>query len=71
MYFCRKLEVNKNELLAIKNSDFSVQMIKGLISDISETDEQQQKQPIATDSVSVNVSAKTGDRWIYNQNKTS
>ena len=33
-------------------------MIKGLVSDISETDEEQQKQPIATDNVSVNVSAK-------------
>ena len=32
-------------------------MIKGLVSDISETDEEQQKQPIATDIVSVNVSA--------------
>lgn len=31
-------------------------MIKGLVSDISETDEEQQKQPIATDNVSVNVS---------------
>ena len=30
---------------------------RGLISDISETDEKQQKQPIATDNVSVNVSA--------------
>ena len=34
-----------------------MQMIKGLVSDISETDEEQQKQPIATDNVSVNVSA--------------
>jgi len=41
----------------IKKLDFSVQMIKGLISDISETDEKQQKQPITTDNVSVNVSA--------------
>ena len=32
--------------------------IEGLISDISETDEKQQKQPIATDDVSVNVSVK-------------
>jgi len=31
-------------------------MIKGLVSDISETDEEQQKQPIATDNVSINVS---------------
>ena len=40
----------------VKKLDFSVQMIKGLVSDISETDEEQQKQPIVTDSVSVNVS---------------
>ena len=33
-------------------------MIKGLVSDISETDGEQQKQPIVTDNVSVNVSAK-------------
>ena len=38
--------------------DFSVQMIKGLVSDISETDEEQQKQPITNDNVSVNVSVK-------------
>jgi len=42
--------------LIVKKLDFSVQMIKGLASDISETDEEQQKQPITTDSVSVNVS---------------
>ena len=41
----------------VKKLDFSVQMIKGLISDISETDEEQQKQPIDNDNVSVNVSA--------------
>ena len=40
----------------VKKLDFSVQMIKGLVSDISETNEEQQKQPIVTDSVSVNVS---------------
>ena len=38
--------------------DISVQMIKGLITDISVTDEEQQKQPIITDRVCVNVSAK-------------
>jgi hypothetical protein len=32
--------------------DFSVQMIKGLVSDISETDEKLQKQSIGTDDVS-------------------
>ncbi|GHU73995.1 hypothetical protein FACS189413_18670 [Bacteroidia bacterium] len=42
----------------VKKLDFSVQMIKGLISDISETDEEQQKQSIASDNVSVNVSVK-------------
>ena len=42
----------------VKKLDLSIQMIKGLVSDISETDEEQQKQPIATDNVSVNVSAK-------------
>jgi len=31
-------------------------MIKGLVSDISETDEKQQKLPITTDNVSINVS---------------
>jgi ATP-dependent DNA helicase RecG len=31
-------------------------MIKGLISDISETDKEQQKQPISTNDVSINVS---------------
>jgi len=41
----------------VKKLDFSLQMIKGLISDISETDEEQQKQPIVADNVSVNVSA--------------
>ena len=41
----------------VKKLDFSVQMIKGLVSDISETDKAQQKQPIATNSVRVNVSA--------------
>jgi Fic family protein len=40
----------------VKKLNFSVQMIKGLVSDISETDEAQQKQPIASDNVSVNVS---------------
>ena len=40
----------------VKKLDFSVQMIKGLVSDISETDKEQQKQPIATDNVSINVS---------------
>ena len=40
----------------VKKLDFSVQMIKGLVSDISETDVEQQKQPIVTDNVSVNVS---------------
>jgi len=42
----------------VKKLDFSVQMIKGLVSDISETDGEQQKQPIVTDIVSVNVSVK-------------
>ncbi len=37
-------------------------MIKGLVSDISETDEEQQKQPIATDNVSVNVSANVSTK---------
>jgi Fic family protein len=34
----------------------SLQMIKGLVSDISETDEEQQKQPISASDVSINVS---------------
>jgi predicted HTH transcriptional regulator len=45
--------------LVLKKLDFSVQMIKGLVSDISETDEEQQKQSIASDNVSVNVSVNT------------
>ena len=40
----------------VKKLDFSVQMIKGLVSDVSETAEEQQKQPIYTDNVSINVS---------------
>ena len=42
----------------VKKLDFSVQIIKGLVHNISETDEEQQKQPIITDNVSVNVSTK-------------
>ena len=42
--------------LVVKKMDISVQMIKGLVSDISETNEEQQKQPIATNNVSTNVS---------------
>jgi len=42
--------------LVVKKLYFSVQMIKGLVSGISETDEKQQKQPITTDNVSINVS---------------
>ena len=40
----------------VKKLDFSVQMIKGLISDISETNEEQQKQSLSTNNVSINVS---------------
>jgi Uncharacterized conserved protein len=42
--------------LVVKKLNLSVQMIKGLVSDISETDEEQQKQPITAGNVSVNVS---------------
>jgi Fic family protein len=45
-----------------KKLNLSVQMIKGLISSISETDEQQQKQPIANDNVSVNVSVNVSTK---------
>jgi len=37
----------------VKKLDFSAKMIKGLVSGISETDEEQQKQPIATDNVRI------------------
>ena len=40
----------------VKKLDFAVKMVKGVISDISETDDEQQKQPIPADNVSVNVS---------------
>lgn len=43
--------------LVVKKVNFSLQMIKGLLSDISETDEEQQKQSVTSDIVSVNVSA--------------
>jgi Fic family protein len=44
----------------VKKLDSSVQMIKGLIADISETDEKQQKEPVSTGDVSINVSINSG-----------
>jgi Fic family protein len=44
--------------LLVRKLDFALQMIKGLISDISETDDKQLKEPFATDNVSINVSVK-------------
>ena len=44
----------------VRKLDFSVQMIKGLIAEISETEEKQQKEPISADDVSVNVSVNVG-----------
>jgi Fic family protein len=40
----------------VRKLEFAMQLIQGLISDISETDEKQQKESISTDDVSVNVS---------------
>jgi len=45
----------------VRKLDLSVQMIKGLISDISETDEKQQKEPIPTGNVSINVSINNSE----------
>ena len=44
----------------VRKLEFAVQFIKGLISDISETDEKQQKEPISADNVSINVSINDG-----------
>jgi Fic family protein len=44
----------------VRKLEFAVQLINGLISDISETDEKQQKEPIPTDNVSINVSINSG-----------
>ncbi|MDR2970249.1 MAG: Fic family protein [Tannerellaceae bacterium] len=43
---------------ATKKLEFAVQFIQGQITDISETDEEQQKEPIPASGVSVNVSLK-------------
>jgi len=40
----------------VRKLDIAVQLIQGLISDISETDEKQQKDTVSADDVSVNVS---------------
>jgi Fic family protein len=45
----------------VRKLKFSVQLIRGLISDISETDEKQQKEPISADNVSINVSINNDD----------
>jgi Fic family protein len=45
--------------LVVKKLDFAQQMIKGLISDISETDEKQQKESVSASDVSINVSINT------------
>lgn len=42
-----------------KKLDFAVQFIQGLISDISETDEKQRKEPVSVENVSINVSINT------------
>ena len=42
-----------------KKLHFAIELIQGLISDISETDEKQQKESILTDNVSVNVSVNS------------
>ena len=40
----------------VRKLNFAIQLIQGSISDISETDEKQQKEPIPTGNVSINVS---------------
>ena len=40
----------------VRKLDFAIQLIQGSISNISETDEKQQKEPILSDNVSINVS---------------
>ena len=44
------------QFFVVRKLGFAIQLIKGLISDFSETDEEQQKQSIITDNVSINVS---------------
>ncbi|MDR2146489.1 MAG: Fic family protein [Tannerella sp.] len=41
------------QTFVVRKLEFAVQLINGLISDISETDEKQQKEPIPTENVSI------------------
>ena len=41
------------QFFVVRKLGFAIQLIKGLISDISETDEKQQKESISTDNVSI------------------
>ena len=49
------------QFFVVRKLEFAVQLIKGLISDFSETDEKQQKEPVPTGNVSINVSINNSE----------
>jgi len=49
------------QFFVVRKLDFALQLIQGSISDISETDERQLKEPILSDNVSINVSINSND----------
>jgi Fic family protein len=49
------------QFFVVRKLNFAIQLIQGSISDISETDEKQLKEPILSDNVSINVSINNDD----------